>query len=124
MAHLDLLTEKIIGACIAVHRALGPGLLESAYQVCVAAELRAAGIAYQREVPINIEYRGETLDCAFRLDFLIENTVILEIKAIERVLPVHQAQLLSYLKITGKPTGLLINFHVPVLKDGITRRVL
>lgn len=121
--HADL-TERIIGAAIAVHRALGPGLLESVYQACFSAELRALGIAHQRELPVPIVYRGERIETAFRLDFIVEDIVVVETKAIEKLLPVHEAQLLSHMRLLNKQVGLLINFNVPVLKDGIRRRIL
>jgi len=118
------LTEQIIGAAIEVHRSLGPGLLESAYQACLAHELSLRKLSFEREKPLPIEYKGVQLDCGYRLDFLVEGKVVVELKAVESVLPVHEAQLITYLKLTGCRVGLLINFNVPVLKDGITRRVL
>lgn len=118
------LTGQIIGAAIEVHRALGPGLLESAYQACLARELSLRGIAFEREKPLPVEYKGLELDCGYRLDFLVEDRVVLELKAVDRLLPVHEAQLLTYLKLTGCRVGLLINFNVAVLKEGIVRRVL
>jgi GxxExxY protein len=117
------LTEKIIGSAIEVHKVLGPGLLESAYEVCLAHELSLANISFQRQVPLPVIYKSLPLDCGYRLDFLIENTVVLEIKAVEELQPIHQAQLLTYLKLGGWPIGLLINFNVPVLMKGIKRIV-
>jgi GxxExxY protein len=117
------LTEKIIGAAIEVHRALGPGLLESAYEECLAHELSFARISFERQVPLPIIYRSIQLDCGYRLDFLIERTIVLELKALESLQPIHEAQLLTYLKLGRWPVGLLINFNVPVLKKGIKRMV-
>ena len=118
------ITEKIIGAAIEVHRALGPGLLESAYQTCTARELFLRNVRYGEQVPLPVEYKGVRLDCGYRMDFVVENRVVVELKAVEMVLPVHEAQLLTYLKLTGLRVGLLINFNVPVLRHGIVRRVL
>ena len=118
------LTDQIIGAAIEVHKALGPGLLESAYQACLARELSLRRVAFKREKPLPVEYKGVQLDCGYRLDFLVNDKVVVELKAVEHVLPVHEAQLLTYLMLSGCRVGLLINFNVPVLKDGITRRVL
>jgi GxxExxY protein len=115
------LTEKIIGACIEVHRHLGPGLLESAYQACLCRELELQGLKFEREKSLPIEYKGHHVDCGYRLDLVIENEVVVELKAVERLLPIHEAQLLTYLKLTGIQLGLLINFNTPLLKDGIKR---
>ncbi|HYY71964.1 MAG TPA: GxxExxY protein [Candidatus Bathyarchaeia archaeon] len=120
---IDGLTEKIIGAAVAVHRALGPGLLESAYEECLAHELDLAKISFERQVALPVIYKSIQLDCAYRLDFLVEKTVILELKAVENLQPIHEAQLLTYLKLGGWPIGLLINFNVPVLMKGIKRMV-
>ena len=120
----DALTEKIIGCGMAVHRALGPGLLESAYEECLCCELEANGIAFKRQVPLPVVYRGVEIDCAYRLDIVVENKVVLELKAVDALLPIHEAQLLTYLKLSGYKTGLLINFHVAILRNGIKRRVL
>ncbi|HEY3303680.1 MAG TPA: GxxExxY protein [Candidatus Binatia bacterium] len=117
------LTEKIIGAAIEVHKVLGPGLLESAYEVCLAHELSLANISFERQLPLPITYKSLPLDCGYRLDFLVERTVVLELKAMDGLQPIHQAQLLTYLKLGGWPLGLLINFNVPVLKNGIKRIV-
>ena len=114
-------TEKIIGAAIEVHRHLGPGLLESAYEQCLCHELSLVGLRFERQVPLPVSYKGLRLDCAYRLDLLVSNLVIVEIKATDDLSPIHQAQLLTYLKATGKQVGLLLNFNVPVLKDGIRR---
>ena len=120
---IDDLTEKIIGAAIEVHKALGPGLLESAYEGCLAHELSLAAIAFERQVPLPVFYKSFQLDCGYRLDFLVEKTVVLELKTVEGLQPIHEAQLLTYLKLGNWPIGLLINFNVPVLKKGIKRMV-
>ena len=120
---LDVLTEKIIGASISVHRELGPGLLESAYEECVCFELGQLGLTFARQVPLPIKYKGVVLDCGYRMDIVVERLVVVEIKAVERLIPVHDAQLLSYLKLTNLRVGLLINFHGPVLKSGVKRIV-
>jgi GxxExxY protein len=122
--HPNQITSEVIGAAIEVHRALGPGLLESAYQHCLARELAVRGIQYQREVWLGIDYKGVTIQQAYRLDFLIARLVVVEIKAVDCLTPIDDAQLLTYLKLGGWPIGLLINFNVPVLKDGIRRKVL
>lgn len=118
------LTEQIIGAAIEVHRELGPGVLESAYAACLAREFELRGLRFRREVVLPVEYKGVRIDCGYRLDFVVEEKVVLEVKAVERVLPVHEAQLLTYLRLSGYRIGLLINFNCTVLKNGITRRVL
>jgi len=118
------LTGKIIGAAIEVHRVLGPGLLESAYQKCLAHELRLRGLYVESEVPVPLTYKGLDLGCSYRLDLLVERQAVVELKAMESILPVHRAQLITYLKLTHCQVGLLINFNVPVLKDGIKRIVL
>lgn len=120
----DPLTEKIIGLAIEVHRHLGPGLLESAYEECLVYELRQAGIASRRQVPLPVRYKSIELDCAYRLDLVIEERVILELKSVERLLPIHEAQLLTYMKLARIPTGLLLNFNTPILKDGVRRLML
>jgi len=121
---LNRITESIIGAAIEVHRALGPGLLESAYEECLCRELSLREIPFERQRPLPVEYKGTTLDCGYRLDLLVMGTVVVEIKAVESIEPIHEAQLLTYLKLGGWKLGLLINFNVPVLKDGIRRRIL
>ena len=118
------LSRQIIGAAIEVHKKLGPGLLESAYQICLAHELELRKIPFAREVNLPVSYKGKKLDCGYRVDFVVANKVVVELKAIERTEPVHEAQLLTYLKLSGHRVGLLINFNVSVLKNGITRRVL
>ena len=123
MDERDPLTAEVIGAAIEVHRELGPGLLESVYEVCLCRELALKGIAYQRQAPLPIVYKGERLDADLRIDILLPGKLILELKAVEKILPVHEAQLMTYLRLTGIHVGLLLNFNVPVLKDGILRRV-
>jgi GxxExxY protein len=113
----------ILDAAMAVHTALGPGLLESAYQACLTYELNARGLKVQTQVPLPINYRDVLIDAAYRLDLVIDGLVIVELKAVERLMPIHDAQLLSYLKLSGKRLGLLINFHVLRLKDGYKRIV-
>lgn len=117
-------TGAIIGAAIEVHRVLGPGLLESTYEQCLAFELRERGLKVELQKPVPVIYREITIDCAYRLDLLVANRVIVEIKAVERLAPIHHAQLLSYMKLSGYHVGLLINFNVPVLKEGIRHLVL
>jgi GxxExxY protein len=121
--HLDRITREVIGAAIAVHRTLGPGLLESAYETCLAFELRQRGLEVVEQKPLPVIYRAVKLDCGYRLDLLVESCVIVEVKAVEALLPIHQAQLLSYLRLTGLSTGLLLNFNVQVLKQGVRRVV-
>lgn len=115
------ITERIIGAAIEVHRVLGPGLMESTYQACLAHELKLQGVKFESEKPLPVSYKGLFVDCSYRLDFLVEDLVIVELKSIQAILPIHEAQLLTYLKITGCPIGLLINFNVHLLKHGIKR---
>ena len=118
------LTEKIIGAAIEVHRALGAGLLESAYIICLAHELMLRGIRFRKEVDLPVVYKGINLDCGYRMDFVIEEKVVLEVKSVEKLAPIHEAQLLTYLRLSGNRIGLLNNFNAPVLKNQIIRRVL
>ena len=115
---------RVIGFAIEVHRTLGPGLLESAYEQCLCHELTQSGIAFQRQVPVPIVYKGLELECAYRLDLVVNRQLIVEIKAVEKLLPIHSAQLLTYLELTGIHAGLLMNFHTEVLRDGIKRVVL
>lgn len=123
-ARTNALTWKIIGCAMKVHSALGPGLLESVYLACLILELRRAGLHVETEVRVPVTYGGLKLDCGYRIDILVENTVIIELKAVGAVLPIHEAQLLTYLKLTGKPIGLLLNFNVAAMKDGgITRKI-
>jgi GxxExxY protein len=117
------LTSQIIGAAIEVHRALGPGLLESAYAVCLRRELVLRAVNFEKELALPLEYKGVKLDCGYRLDLVVEHLVVVEIKAIDGLAPIHDAQLLTYLRLGGWPVGLLINFNVPVLKDGVRRLV-
>ncbi len=117
------LTESIIGAAIEVHRVLGPGPMESAYEECLCRELSLRGHTFLRQVPLPVSYKNVKLDCGYRVDIVVEDAVVLELKAVEKTTPVHEAQLLTYLKLSGKKVGLLINFNVPVLKNGILRRV-
>jgi GxxExxY protein len=119
----NLLSRQIIGAAIEVHRHLGPGLLESAYQVCMEREFQVRNIPFARQVDHPLSYKGRELDCAYRLDLLVGGLVVVELKAVEELAPVHEAQLLTYLRLTGCWLGLLINFNVIVLKDGIRRLV-
>jgi len=120
---LDLITRRIIGAAIEVHRRLGPGLLESAYETCLAFELRLLGFRVDQQKPLPIVYKDVELDCGYRLDLVVEDAVVVEVKAVERLAPIHDAQLLSYLRLSEKRVGLLINFHVRVLKSGLKRIV-
>jgi GxxExxY protein len=120
----ERLTGQIIGAAITVHKELGPGLLESTYEACLCHELSQRQIAYQRQVELPITYKGLQLPNAYRLDVVVEDAVILELKAVEQMIPVYEAQLLTYLRLSRKKIGFLINFNVAVLKEGITRRVL
>jgi GxxExxY protein len=122
--NLNELTETIIGAAMEVHRTLGPGLLESTYEMCLCRELAIRGIPFERQLPIPVEYKGVKLDCGYRADIVVEGTILLEIKAIDSLLPVHEAQLLTYLRLGGWKIGLLINFNVELLKHGLRRRVL
>jgi GxxExxY protein len=120
---LDAITEKVIGGAIAVHRALGPGLLESAYEECLCYELSQAKLSFERQVPLPVTYKGINLDCGYRMDIVVEDKIVIEIKAVEKLIPVHDAQLLSYLKLGKRPVGLLMNFHTSVLKNGLKRIV-
>src|SRR6266849_9251037 len=119
----DEISHRIIGAAIEVHRNLGPGLLESAYQSCLAFELKQLGLKVEEQKFLPVLYKQVKLDCGYRLDLVVEDEIIVEVKAIEKLLPIHDAQLLSYLRLTRKKVGLLMNFHVPVLKDGLKRIV-
>jgi GxxExxY protein len=120
----DELSRKIVGAAIEVHRHLGPGLLESAYEACLCHELKLRDIPFQSQHPVNIEYKGITIDTAYRIDVLVTDLVVIELKAVDKLEPIHEAQLLTYLRLYKRWLGLLINFNVPVLRDGIQRRVL
>lgn len=118
---LNHITERIIGAAITVHRELGPGLLESTYEACMVYELNAQGMNVERQKGLPVRYRGIHIDCGYRIDLLVDELVVVELKAVEQLKPIHQAQLLSYLKLSGHPIGLLINFNVKLLKDGVRR---
>ncbi|MCD6199373.1 MAG: GxxExxY protein [Deltaproteobacteria bacterium] len=120
---INQVTQKVIGAAIEVHKHLGPGLLESAYEECMCHELTLRGIAFDRQMPLPVRYKGVKLDCGYRLDVVVQNMLILELKACEKIEPIHRAQLLTYLKLSGIRLGLLLNFGVPVMKDGIVRIV-
>jgi GxxExxY protein len=118
---IEKLCETAIGAAIAVHRSLGPGLLESAYQKCLGIELEARGVPFSSEVTIPISYRGVIIEPAYRADFVVDGQVIIEVKCVSKVEPIHKAQLLTYLRLTQLPIGLLLNFNNPTLKEGIVR---
>lgn len=118
---INQLTEKIIGAAIEVHKQLGPGLLESTYEVCLAKELQLCGIKVERQKGLPVVYKGIALDCGYRIDMLIDDSVIVELKVVDKVLPIHEAQLLAYLKLSGYKIGLLINFNEQILSHGIRR---
>ena len=120
----DALSNQVIGCAIEVHRVLGPGLLESTYEQCLAHELGQAGIVFKLQQALPVQYKGLRLDCGYRVDVLVQDTLILELKSIDTILGIHQAQLLTYMKLAGIKTGLLINFNVPHLKSGIKRFVL
>lgn len=120
---LDQITRKIIGAAISVHRALGPGLLEGTYEACLAYELVQLGFKVERQKELPVRYRGVVIDCGYRLDLLIEDEIVVEVKAVDQLIPVHQAQVMSYLRMSGKRVGLLMNFNVKVLKQGLKRIV-
>ena len=124
MDRLNSISEKIIGAAIAVHKELGPGLLETVYEICLLKEMEQRGIEVSRQVDLPLYYKGQETGKNFRIDILVENEVIVELKSVEEISPLHEAQLLTYLKLTQKKLGLLINFNVPLLKHGIVRRVL
>ncbi len=122
-AHLDSLSEEVIGAAIEVHRATGPGLLESAYEECLCRELTLRNVPFRRQHPLPLTYKGVKLDCGYRVDLLVADAIAVELKVVERLDAIHTAQLLTYLKLGGWSVGLLINFNVPVLKSGIKRVV-
>ena len=120
----DPLTNEIIGLAIEVHRGLGPGLLESAYEACLCYELEQQGVPFRRQVRLPVVYKEVTLDCGYRMDLVVDETVIVELKVVEKLMPIHEAQLIKFLKLSGLQTGLLLNFNTPVLKHGIRRVVL
>jgi GxxExxY protein len=124
MDERDPITHAIIGAAIEVHRVLGPGLLESVYERCLSRELELRGIVNERQVPLPVVYKGIHLEEGYRIDILVERKVVVEVKAIDAIAPVHEAQLLTYLRLSGLHVGLLLNFHVALMKDGIKRMVL
>ena len=124
LTHVNQITGDVIGAAIEVHRTLGPGLLESAYQQCLARELVIRRVPFERQRPLPLEHKGIRLECGYRVDLLVARTVVVEIKAVESIAPVHEPQLITYLRLGGWKVGLLINFNVVVLKNGICRRVL
>ncbi|MCE5278423.1 MAG: GxxExxY protein [Planctomycetaceae bacterium] len=121
--YLNQITKQIIGAAIDVHRALGPGLLESAYEACLAYELIQRGLKIERQQELPVVYKSVKVDCGYRIDLLVEGVVVVELKAIDGIAPIHKAQLLSYLKLSRCRAGLLINFNVAMLQDGVTRVV-
>lgn len=120
-AGLNRISGAIIDAAISVHSALGPGLLESAYEACLLYELRKRGLSVEAQVPLPVVYESVRLEIGYRIDLLVEDVVVVELKACESIVPVHRIQLLSYLKLSKKPLGLLLNFHVPLMRDGIVR---
>ena len=120
----DKLSNKVIGCALEVHRHLGPGLLESTYEQCLAHELKNAEIPFKLQHPLPVEYKGIKLDCGYRVDLFIDNEIIAELKSVDKVLPIHQAQLLTYMKLSGISIGLLMNFNVKYIKHGIKRMVL
>ena len=118
---INQITEKIIGGAIGIHKVLGPGLLESAYEECLAFELQNAGLTIERQKPVPVVYKGIKLDCGYRIDILVEDTVLIELKTVDAFNPVHEAQILTYMKFSKKSIGLLINFNVALLKNGLKR---
>ena len=120
---INQLSSKIIGAAIEVHKALGPGLLESAYEECLCHELNENNLSFERQKALPVVYKRKRLNCGYKLDIVIENTIILELKACDQIEPIHKAQLLTYLRLSGLKLGLLLNFNVPVMRDGIIRIV-
>lgn len=123
LRHEDLKRE-IIGAAIEVHKAIGPGLLKGVYEECLCHELRLRNLRFERQLIVPVTYKDVKLDCGYRLDVLVEETVIMELKSVDRIHPIFEAQLLTYMRMLRKPVGLIINFNVPVLKDGIIRKAL
>ena len=124
LTHGSALSERVIGLAIDVHRQLGPGLLESVYEECLCFELKQCGLAFARQVQLPVEYKSVRLDCGYRMDVVMEGELIIEIKAVERILPIHEAQMLTYLRLSGRKIGLLMNFNSLALKDGLRRFVL
>jgi GxxExxY protein len=121
---VNKITGSVIGAAIDVHKELGPGLLESVYEECLCHEFALRNIQYSRQYEIPVKYKGLSLDCGYRMDLLVEDRVVVELKSVEKLMPIHDSQLLSYLKLSNCSVGLLINFNVPVLKHGVRRKVL
>lgn len=117
-------SHEVIAACIEVHRQLGPGLLESIYEQCLCYELTQRGMTFERQVLVPLVYRGMPLDCGYRMDLVVDSQIVVEVKAVEHLLPVHEAQVLSYLKLTKLPTGLIVNFHVAAMRSGLRRLTL
>ncbi len=124
LTHGSMLSERVIGSAIDVHRHLGPGLLESVYEECLCFEFKRSGMEYSRQVALPILYKGVRLDCGYRMDIVAGGELIIEVKAVDRLLPIHDAQMLTYLRLSGHKVGLLINFNSIVLKDGLKRIVL
>lgn len=120
----DELSKRVIGCAIDVHKNLGPGLLESTYEQCLAHELKCAKIPFRLQYPLPVNYNGVKIDCGYRVDLLVDNQVIVELKSVEKILPIHQAQLLTYMKLAGIKIGLIMNFNVRFMKNGIKRMVL
>ena len=120
---INKLSSKIIGAAIEVHKVLGPGLLESAYEKCLCHELHLRELTFDKQKPLPIVYKDKKLDCGYQMDLVVEDVIILELKSCEKIAPIHKAQLLTYLKLSGLKLGLLLNFNVPVMRDGIARMV-
>jgi GxxExxY protein len=120
---INKLSSNIIGAAIEVHRTLGPGLLESSYEQCICHELALRGLSFERQKPIALNYKGTKLDCGYRLDIVVESAIILELKSCEQIEPIHKAQLLTYLKLSGLKLGLILNFNTGLMRDGIIRVV-
>jgi GxxExxY protein len=123
VSRFNQLTEQIIGAAIEVHRNTGPGLMESVYEECLCYELSRLGLAFQRQLRLPISYKGIKLDCGYKMDLLVEDSIVLELKTVDQLLPIHSAQLLTYLKLSGKKVGLLLNFNEPILTKGLKRLV-
>ena len=123
MLMYEELSHQVLAACIEVHRELGPGLLESAYEECLCRELSLRSLAFTRQVPVPVVYKGVRLDCGYRLDIVVGDKLLLEIKSVDEIHPIHEAQLMTYLRLSGLRVGLLINFNVAILKEGVVRRV-
>ena len=123
MMNMNQLSSKIIGAAIEVHKTLGPGLLESAYEECLCHELSIQGLLFEKQKPLSVDYKGKKLDCGYRMDIVVEKEVIIELKSCEKIEPIHKAQLLTYLKLSGLNLGLILNFNVPLMRDGIVRNL-